>query len=66
MHREATVTGRKMGLKSTIWTETFNQNRMKKQEFKNEDRLRNLQDNFKCYNIQIIGVSEEEEGDQEI
>ena len=28
---------------------------------KNEERLRNLQDNFKYYNIQIIGVAEEEE-----
>ena len=44
--------GRKLGLKSTVWTrrkkETFNQNKMKKQEFKiNEERLRNLQNNFK-------------------
>ena len=32
--------------------ETFNQNRMKKQEFKkNEERRRNLQDNFKHSNI---------------
>ena len=66
MYREPTVTGRKPGLKSTIWTrgkiETFNQNRMKKQEFKqNEERLRNLQDNFKCSNIQIIEVPEGEE-----
>ena len=28
---------------------------------KNEERLRNLQDNFKSPNIQIIGVPEEEE-----
>ena len=36
---------------------------MKKQEFKKkkEERLRNLWDNFKCSNIQIIGVPEEEE-----
>ena len=35
---------------------------MKKQEFKkNEERLTNLQDNFKRSNIQIIGASEEEE-----
>ena len=39
----------------------FNQNRMNKQDFKkNEERLRNLQDNFKHFNIQIIGVPEEE------
>ena len=38
MCREPTVTGRKLGLKSMVWTrrkkETSNQNRMKKQEFK--------------------------------
>ena len=35
---------------------------MKKQEFKkNEERLRNLRDNFKHSNIQIIGVPEGEE-----
>ena len=50
------MTGRKLGLKSTIWSrrkkETFNQNRMGNQEFKkNEERLRNLQDIFKCSNI---------------
>ena len=33
---------------------------------KNEERLRNLQDNFKCSNIQIIGVPEGEMEDQEI
>ena len=32
----------------------------------NEERLRNLWDNFKCSNIWIIGVSEGEEEDQEI
>ena len=40
---------------------------MKKQELKkNEERLRNLQDNFKCSNIQIIGLPEGEEEEQEI
>ena len=40
---------------------------MKKQELKkNEERLRNLQDNFIHSNIQIIGVLEGEEEDQEI
>ena len=40
---------------------------MKKQEFKkNEERLRNLQDNFKCSNIWIIGVPEGEEEEQKI
>ena len=33
---------------------------------KNEERLRNLRDIFKCSNIQIIGVPESEEEDQEI
>ena len=34
---------------------------MKKQEFqKNEERLRNLQDNFKRSNIQLIRMTEEE------
>ena len=40
---------------------------MKKQEFKtNEERLRNLWDNFKRSNIWIIGVPEREEEEQEI
>ena len=40
---------------------------MKKQEFKkNVERLRNLWDNFKCSNIQIIGMPEGEEEEQEI
>ena len=33
---------------------------------KNEERLRNLQDNFKCSNIQIIGVPEGVEEEQDI
>ena len=33
---------------------------------KNEERLRNLQDNFKHSNNQIIGVPEGEEKEQEI
>ena len=32
---------------------------------KYEERLSNLQDNFKCSNIQIIGVPEGEEEEQE-
>ena len=40
---------------------------MKKQEFKkHEERLRNLWDNLKHSNIQIIGVPEGEEQEQEI
>ena len=38
IYKEPTVTGRKPGFKSTMWTrrkkETFNQKRMKKQESK--------------------------------
>ena len=64
MYREPTVMGRKLGLKSTVWIrrkiETFNQKRMKTQEFKkNEKRLRNLQDILKHSNMRIIGVPEE-------
>ena len=33
---------------------------------KNEERLRNLQDNFKCSNIRIIGMPEGEEQEQEV
>ena len=33
---------------------------------KNEERLRNLWDNFKCFNIWIIGLPEREEEEQEI
>ena len=42
---------------------------MKKQEFKkkkNEERLRNLWDNFQLSNIWIIGVPEREEEEQDI
>ena len=39
---------------------------MKKQEFKKVKRLTNLWDNLKCSNIQIIGVPEGEEEEQEI
>ena len=40
---------------------------MKKQEFKkNKERLKNLWDNLKCSNIQITGVPEGEEEEQEI
>ena len=46
---------------------------MKKQEFKtkknkkkNKERLRNLRDNFKCSNIQIIGLPAGEEEEEEI
>ena len=56
MYWEPTMMGKKLGLKSMVWArrkkETFNQNRMKKQEFKkNEERLSNLRDIFNCFNI---------------
>ena len=38
----------------------------RKKNSKNEERLRNLQDNFKHSNIRIIGVPEGEEKEQEI
>ena len=65
MYREPTAMERKPGLKSVAWSrrkkETFNQNKMKKEEFKKSNkRLRNLQDNLKRSNIQIIGVPEGE------
>ena len=71
IHKEPTVKGRKPGLTSTVWSrrkkEAFNQNRMKKQEYKkNKERLRNLQDKFKHSNIRIIGVPEGGEEVQEI
>ena len=71
MSRESTVTRRKSGLKSTVWSrrkkKTFNQNRMKKQEYlKNEERLRKCWDNYKCSNIQMIGVPEGEEEEQKM
>ena len=51
IYREPTVTGRKPGLKSTIWNKRENsasiQNKMKKQEFKNMRRL-----------LQLLGQSE--------
>ena len=53
-----------------VWTrrkkETSNQKRMKKQEFKEMRRLRNLQDILKCSNIRIIGVPEGGEEEQQM
>ena len=39
---------------------------MKKQEFKKNERLRNLQDIFKRSSIRIIGVPEGEEEEEQI
>ena len=66
MYREPIVMGRKLGLKSTVWTrrkEERNIQPEKNEETrtqKNEERLRNLQDILKRSNIQIIGVPEGE------
>ena len=61
MHKEPTVTRRKPGLKSTV-EEQNEETRIQK----NEERLRNLWDNFKCSNIRIIGAPVGEEEEQEI
>ena len=61
MHREPTVTRRKPGLKSTV-EEQNEETRIQK----NEERLRNLQDNFKHSNIGIIVLPEGEEEEQGI
>ena len=62
--------GRKPGLKSMVWTrrkkETFNQNRMKKQEFKKMRRGLGTSRNILISNIRIIGVPEGEEEEQQI
>ena len=55
MYREPTVTGRKPGLKAMVWSrrekETFNQKNEETRIQKNEEKLRNLQNIFKCSNI---------------
>ena len=71
MYRELTVTGRKLGLKSNSLDQKEEINVQPEQNEetriqKNEERLRNLWGNFKCSNIQIIGVPEGEEEEQEI
>ena len=63
--------GRKLGLKinSLEQKEEINIQPEQNEETKiqkNEDRLRNLQDNFKHSDIQITGVAEGEEEEQEI
>ena len=70
MYRIPTVTGRKLGLinildqkgEINIQPEKNEETRIQR----NEERLRNLQDNFKHSNIQIIGMPEGEDKDQEI
>ena len=70
MYMEPIVMGRKLELKSTLWTRRKKNIEPEKNEAtrirKNEERLRNLQDILKCYNIEIIGVPEGEEEEQKI
>ena len=59
---------RKLGLNGVDQKEERNIQPEKNEETriqKNEERLRNLQNNFKCSNIWIIGVPEGEEIEQE-
>ena len=71
MYRESTVKGKKLGLISTVWTRRKKINIHPEQNEetriqKNEERPRNLWDNFKRSNILIIGVPDREEEEQEI
>ena len=71
MYREPIVVGRKLGLKSTVWTrrkkEISNHKRMKKQEFKKMRRgLGTSRTSLKRSNIRNIGVPEGEEEEQKI
>ena len=70
MYTEPTVTGRKPGLKSTVWTRRKKniqpEKNEKKKIQKNEERLRNPWDNFKRSNIWIIGVPEGKEEEKQI
>ena len=71
MYREPTVIGRKPGLKATIWSkgEKVNIHPEQNEEAriqKSEETLTNLWDNLKHSNIQIIGVPEKDEQQQEI
>ena len=59
------MTGRTPGFKATIWNkkEEINIHLEQNKETrikKNEERLRNLWDNLRHFNIQIIGVPEGE------
>ena len=71
MYREPIVMGRKLGPQinrvdqkeeRNIQPEKNEETRIKK----NEEKLRNLQDIFKCSNIRIIRVPEGEEEEQKI
>ena len=76
MNRESIVMGRKLGLKSTVWTRRKKETSIQKiileilfqneetRIQKNEERLRNLQDILERSNIRIIGVPVGEEEKQ--
>ena len=69
MYREPIVMRRKLGLNGMDQKEETNIQPEKNEETriqKNEKRLRNLQDIFKCSNILIIGVPEGEEEEQQV
>ena len=57
---------RKVGLKSTVWTRRKKEKNEETRIQKNADRVRNLQDIFKCSNIRIIGGPEGEQQEQEV
>ena len=68
MYREPTVMGWKLGLE-WFGPEERNDQQEQNEETrirKNEERLRNLQDILKRSNIQIIGVPEGEEEEQNL
>ena len=60
----------KLRIKSMIWNiqkqKTTMQNKKRKECKKNEDSISSLWDNFKRFNVRIIGVPEGEEKEQEI
>ena len=68
MYREPIVKWRKLGLKQ-FGPEWRNKIQLEQNEEtriqKNVERLRNLWDNYKCSDIQIIGVPGEEEGEEQ-
>ena len=67
MYREPIVMRRKLGLNTVDQKEERNIQPEKNKEtriWKNEERLRNLQDILKRSNIRIIGVPEGEEEEQ--
>ena len=70
MYREPTVMGRKRtqinGLDQKEEINIQPEQNEETRTQKNEERLRNLWDSFKCSNIWIIGVPEEEEEEQQL